>query len=109
MIERATGILAAATAVLGLWMALRHVAGARPGRAAVAAHLLAGAALLDLVLLAARPVSGWTAGMVAAALVSGMMLPLTAKRLPESSGPIMLGHGMVALTAVALVAIWATG
>ena len=70
MIERLAGGLAAATAVLGLWMAWRHVAERRPGKLATAAHLLAGALLLDLVLVAGRPASGLTVGMIDTSLFS---------------------------------------
>ncbi len=107
MIERLAGGLAVAMAAVGMWMGLRHAWGIRPHRATRALHLLGGALLLDLALIAARAPSGLAIGMVVAALVSGMAVPLTAKSLPESAGMIMLTHGMVAIAAVALVAVWA--
>lgn len=107
MIERLAGGLAVATAAVGMWMGLRHAWDIRPHRATRALHLLGGALLLALALVAARVPSGLTIGMIAAALASGMAVPLTAKSLSESAGMIMLTHGTLAIAAVALVVFWA--
>jgi hypothetical protein len=111
-------LLVLATGALGGWLLFRYLLGERNNANLVGLHFLMGAAALEVtaVLLRGTPdgrqlsaggASGWAAGMLAAALVTGVLTAVIARPWPRGIAIGVWSHASVATLAIGAVLVWA--
>jgi hypothetical protein len=115
-------LLFSTTVMLGGYMAWQYWCGVRAKKAMSAAHLLLAAAGLEglALLLRGAPdgtraaggmMFGFEAGNVAglglaAAFLTGLLVPLVAKPRPASAGPMIVAHASLATLAFCVLIWW---
>lgn len=108
------------TVCIGIYMGWQYLMGVRNNRVLIGVHLLLGVIGLEVVAILVRhafdtvdvPGGGWgraAALALAAALFSGLMVPLLAPRYPGSVTPGLVVHGVIGMAGFTLLLAWALG
>jgi hypothetical protein len=108
------------TVCIGIYMGWQYLMGVRNSRVLIGVHLLLGVVGLEVVAILVRhafdtvdvPGGDWgrvAALALAAALFSGLMVPLLAPRYPRSITPGLVVHGVIGMVGFALLLAWALG
>lgn len=108
------------TVCIGIYMGWQYLMGERNNRLLIGVHLLLGVVGLEVVAILVRnafdsvdvPGGSWgraAALVLAAALFSGLMVPLLAPRYPRSITPGLVIHAVVGMTGFTLLLAWALG
>ena len=110
--------MVATNVAIGLWLGWGFLKRRPRSRTLVGVHLIIGLSMLEVlaVLLKratdsgdalARPLSQIASGLLAAALLTGLVAPLLAQSRPGTKTPALAVHAAVALSAFAAVIVWA--
>lgn len=105
------------TAALGVYMGIRYLRGIRNKPMLIGIHLLLGAAGLEVMALLLRGAPDGTvlpsttpglvsAGLIAAALLTGFAVPILAKPMPKSITPTLALHAGIGTAGVLLLFYW---
>lgn len=106
------------TVCIGMYMGWQYLMGVRNDRILIGVHLVLGVVGLEVVAILIRrafdgaDVSGGNWGRaaalaLAAALLSGLLVPLLAPRFPRSITPGLVVHGLIGMAGFALLLAWA--
>lgn len=108
------------TVAIGLYMFWLHLTGARNDRMLIGFHLLLGFAGLEVTVILLRghftggvaaPGSPgrYAAVLFAAAMLSGLLVPLLAPRWRSGVTPMLWGHAVAGLAGFAALMAWGAG
>ncbi len=111
-------LIVGTTVSIGAWMGWRYIMGVRNHRALVMVHFLLGAAALEVMavilrgapngeVMPATEVAKWAAGLMTAALLTGVLAPIIAQSSPRKVGPVLAVHAGVATLAFGTLLVWA--
>ena len=104
--------------VIGAWLGIGYLRNAPRHKMLVAAHLLLGLSMLEVLaallrgapdghILSGRTMATVAAGLIAVALLSGLVAPLVGQAKPRIIGPSLAVHAGIATTAFVTLLVWA--
>ncbi len=118
MIASVVVLMVGINVAIGAWLGLQYLKKAPRQRVLVGVHLILGLSMLEVLaaMLRGTPdgvaISGRTlalaaAGLIAAAVLSGLVAPLVGQAKPKVIGPSLVAHAGIATTAFVTLLIWA--
>ncbi|WP_426168195.1 hypothetical protein [Sandarakinorhabdus sp. DWP1-3-1] len=111
-------LMVGANVAIGAWLGLQYLKKAPRQRVLVGFHLILGLSMLEVLaamlrgtpdgaVVSARTLAIAAAGLIAAAVLSGLVAPLVGQARPKVIGPSLAVHAGIATTAFVTLLAWA--